>query len=207
MLFCSFAILRPVRAPTRAPNEPSRDRNVPPLLHRSPPHGAGARIPAHPHSGDGSGGLVLCGDRRREAAISRERVRQIVAQALEAGDSESKLVHARVQIARLEPALRLAARSVADGELSAIDRLLRVLDRLDRYAALDGAGSASYAASGRERLLAKLNRMAENIKRHRELHGDAPPGEADSPDADDWPDADDSTTAEAALDAPQTADS
>ena len=95
-----------------------------------------------------------------------------------------------MQIARLEPALRLAARSVADGELSAIDRLLRVLDRLDRYAALDGA-EAAYDEGGRERLLAKLNAMAENIKRHRELHGDAPPGEDDSP------------IAEAALDAPQ----
>ena len=75
----------------------------------------------------------------REEGISRERVRQIVAQAFEAGESETKLVHARVQIARLEPALRLAARSVADGDLAAIDRLLRVLDRLDRYAAVDGA--------------------------------------------------------------------
>jgi hypothetical protein len=130
----------------------------------------------------------------REEAISRERVRQIVAQALEAGDSETKLVHARVQIARLEPALRLAARSVADGELAAIDRLLRVLDRLDRYAAVDGA-EAAYDEGGRERLLAKLNAMAENIKRHRELHGDAPPDEDDSP------------IAEAALDAPQAIDS
>ena len=130
----------------------------------------------------------------REEAISRERVRQIVAQALEAGDSETKLVHARVQIARLEPALRLAARSVADGELAAIDRLLRVLDRLDRYAAVDGA-EAAYDEGGRERLLAKLNAMAENIKRHRELHGDAPPDDDDSP------------IAEAALDAPQAIDS
>ena len=65
----------------------------------------------------------------KEEGISRERVRQIVAQALEAGAGESKLVHARVQIARLEPALRLAAQTVADGDLAAIDRLLRVLDR------------------------------------------------------------------------------
>ncbi len=130
----------------------------------------------------------------REEAISRERVRQIVAQALEAGESETKLVHARVQLARLEPALRLAARSVADGDLAAIDRLLRVLDRLDRYVAIDGADAADHEG-GRERLLAKLNAMAENIKRHRELHGEAPPGEDDSP------------IPEAALDAPQAVDS
>ena len=130
----------------------------------------------------------------REEAISRERVRQIVAHAFEAGESETKLVHARLQVARLEPALRLAARSVADGDLAAIDRLLRVLDRLDRYAALDGAEAAA-DEGGRERLLAKLNAMAENIQRHRELHGDAPPGDADSP------------IAEAALDAPQAIES
>ncbi len=129
----------------------------------------------------------------REEAISRERVRQIVAQALEAGESETKLVHARVQLARLEPALRLAARSVADGELSAIDRLLRVLDRLDRYSAIDGADPA-YDDNARERLLTKLNTMAENIKRHREIHGDAPLNDDDSP------------IAEAALDATDSPD-
>jgi hypothetical protein len=136
----------------------------------------------------------------REEAISRERVRQIVSQAFEAGESETKLVHARVQIARLEPALRLAARSVADGELSAIDRLLRVLDRLDRYVAVDVADATDHEG-GRERLLAKLNSMAENIKRHRELHGDAPPGEDAASGAYDSP------IAEAALDAPQAVDS
>ena len=130
----------------------------------------------------------------REEAISRERVRQIVASAFAAGDSETKLVHARVQIARLEPAPRLAVRSVADGELSAIDRLLRVLDRLDKYIAVDFADVAG-SEGGRERLLAKLNSMAENIIRRRELHGDAAPGEVDSP------------IAEAALDAPQVVDS
>jgi hypothetical protein len=130
----------------------------------------------------------------REEAISRERVRQIVVKSFAAGENETKLVHARVQLARLEPALRLAARSVADGDLAAIDRLLRVLDRLDRYAAIDVADAADHEG-GRERLLAKLNSMAENIKRHRELHGDDAPGEADSTDA------------ETVLDAPQPIDS
>jgi len=137
----------------------------------------------------------------REEAISRERVRQIVAQAFEAGETETKLIHAWVQVARLEPALRLAARSVADGELAAIDRLLRVLDRLDKYAAVDGA-EAAYDEGAREKLLAKLNAMAENIKRHRELHGDAAPGEDDWPGEDDSLATDDSPIAEAALDAP-----
>jgi hypothetical protein len=44
--------------------------------------------------------------------------------------------HARLQSARLAPSLRLVARKIEDGELAGIDRLLRVLDRLDRYQTL-----------------------------------------------------------------------
>jgi hypothetical protein len=98
----------------------------------------------------------------RAEGLSRERVRQIVVQALDHGQSDSKLDHARVQIARLEPALRLSAQAVAGGDLSAIDRLLRVLDRLDKYSAVEGA-AAGENAGGRERLLAKLNAMAERM--------------------------------------------
>ena len=38
-----------------------------------------------------------------------------------------------MQFARLEPALKLAARGVADGDLKAIPMLLKLVDRLDRY--------------------------------------------------------------------------
>jgi hypothetical protein len=38
-----------------------------------------------------------------------------------------------MQFARLEPALRLAARGVADGDVRAIPLLLKLVDRLDRY--------------------------------------------------------------------------
>ena len=98
----------------------------------------------------------------RAEGLSRERVRQIVAKALDGEGAETKLDHARVQIARLEPALRLAAGAVAEGDLGAIDRLLRVLDRLDRYSAVEGAMTSEYAGS-REKLLAKLNAMAERM--------------------------------------------
>ncbi len=98
----------------------------------------------------------------RAEGLSRERVRQIVAKALDEGGAATKLDHAREQIARLEPALRLAAGAVAEGDLAAIDRLLRVLDRLDRYCAVEGA-AASEDSGGRERLLAKLNAMAERL--------------------------------------------
>ena len=98
----------------------------------------------------------------RAEALSRERVRQIVVKALEEEGAASKLEHARVQIARLEPALRLAAGAVAEGDLAAIDRLLRVLDRLDRYSAVEGAATSEYAGS-REKLHSKLNTMAERM--------------------------------------------
>ena len=99
----------------------------------------------------------------------------------------------RVQMARLEPALRLAARSVADGDLAAIDRLLRAPGRLEKYAAIDGADPAA-KEGGRKWRLAKLNGMVENLERRRELHGEAAPGETDS------------TEAEAALDATDSPD-
>ena len=98
----------------------------------------------------------------RDEGVSRERVRQIVAQALDDDGAETKLDHARVQMARLEPALRLAARAVGDGELGAIDRLIKVLDRLDKYSAVEGA-NGTYDENARERLLTKLNAMAQRM--------------------------------------------
>jgi hypothetical protein len=65
--------------------------------------------------------------------LSRERVRQIVAAALDDREADSGLDHSRLQITRLEPALRLAAERVAAGELRAVDRLLKVLERLAKY--------------------------------------------------------------------------
>jgi hypothetical protein len=113
----------------------------------------------------------------RDESLSRERVRQIVAQSLDERQRGTRLDLARVQVARLEPALRLAARGVADGELRAIDRLLKVLDRLNKYGAITDAARSDHEG-GRERLLAKLNQMAERIKAART----APEAGATSPD-------------------------
>jgi hypothetical protein len=99
----------------------------------------------------------------RDENLSRERVRQIVSQSLNEPDRATRLDHARVQIARLEPALRLAARGVEEGDLRAIDRLLRVLERYDKYADVAEAPQP-YDENARERLLTKLNQMAERMK-------------------------------------------
>jgi hypothetical protein len=66
-----------------------------------------------------------------EEGVSRERVRQIVHAATARGGSAPD--HRKMQFARVEPALRLAARGVAEGDVKAIPLLLKVVDRLDRY--------------------------------------------------------------------------
>jgi len=66
-----------------------------------------------------------------EEGLSRERLRQIVKAATTRRQSPPD--HKKMQFARLEPALRLAARGVAEGDAKAIPLLLKLVDRLDRY--------------------------------------------------------------------------
>ena len=96
----------------------------------------------------------------REFQVTRERIRQIVVASLQAEKNGTRVDQMRVQMARLEPALRLAACSVENGKLSAIGPLLQVLDRLDKYGAVAEA-PPPYDGDARERLLAKLDRAAE----------------------------------------------
>ena len=94
--------------------------------------------------------------KRVETLLRRELHRRWVAPAAE---------HARVQIARLEAMAATLAPSAEAGELPAIDRMLKILDRLDRYhvSASWHATAAPPEAGARERLLAKLNTMAERM--------------------------------------------
>ena len=66
-----------------------------------------------------------------EEGLSRERLRQIIRAATARGRVLPD--HKTMQFARLEPALRLAARGVAEGDAKAIPLLLKLVDRLDRY--------------------------------------------------------------------------
>ncbi len=73
-----------------------------------------------------------------EENISRERLRQIVRRAtLRRGKIYHHPSHKRMQIARLAPALRLAATGVAQGDQKSIPLLLKLVDRLDRYCGPD----------------------------------------------------------------------
>ena len=77
MLFCSFELSTPrvrAAAPRRSLTD---DRRLPrrPLLHRPASRGGETRISAVAHSGDGAGGLVLCGDRARRGDLARAGAR------------------------------------------------------------------------------------------------------------------------------------
>ena len=68
-----------------------------------------------------------------EEGFSRERLRQIIRAATARGRGHDGPDHKRMQIARLTPALRLAADGVAQGDTKSIPLLLKIVDRLDRY--------------------------------------------------------------------------
>jgi hypothetical protein len=68
-----------------------------------------------------------------EERISRERLGRIIRRARSRGRDGDQPDHTRMQIARLSPALRLAAEGVAQGDPKAIPLLLSLVDRLDRY--------------------------------------------------------------------------
>jgi hypothetical protein len=95
-------------------------------------------------------------------AVTPRRIRQIVQDALAEDGVDPKTDFVFVQIARLEGALRLVEQKMAEGKLNAVDRLVKVLERLDRY-----HQQSVNPSSGRRRdewlsaeMLAKLDRIA-----------------------------------------------
>jgi hypothetical protein len=65
--------------------------------------------------------------------VTDRRVRQIVQEWLHRWDIDPSEEYVLVQIARLEGALRMIEREIADGKLAAVPHLIKVLDRLDSY--------------------------------------------------------------------------
>ena len=99
-------------------------------------------------------------DIAREERLTAKRVRQIVAEVLKRREVDDGAAHARLQLARLEPLLKVAAEAAAGGDVRAIPAALKVLDRLDRYQKAAQV-HRSNGADIRQKLLAKLNRLAE----------------------------------------------
>ena len=99
------------------------------------------------------------------AGLTRKRVEALLRDELRRRWVAPAADHARLQIVRLEAMAATLAPLAAAGDPPAIDRVLKILDRLDRYHGLGKLAPANDApdAGGRERLLAKLNAMAERM--------------------------------------------
>ena len=94
--------------------------------------------------------------------LTAERVRQIVRKALEKRIIDEEAEHAKLQLARLQPAMRLAGEAIADGDVTAIAPLMKVLDRLDRYQRAAKAVQV-YDDEARKKLMDKINRVVANL--------------------------------------------
>ena len=95
----------------------------------------------------------------REEGLTSRRVRQIVSETLKKRIVDPPTDHAMLQLARLEPALRLAAGAVANGDVRSIRYYLKLLDRYQPAAA-----PQAYDGEAREKLYAKLGRIAARSK-------------------------------------------
>ena len=99
----------------------------------------------------------------REERVSERRVRKIVSDALKRQTVDDASDHALLQLVRLEGAQALAAEAIDAGDLQAIAPYLKVLERLDRYQRA-GATKPVYDAAARERLFAKMSRIADRLE-------------------------------------------
>ncbi len=99
----------------------------------------------------------------REERLSERRVREIVSDAVRRQTVDDASDHALLQLVRLEGAQALAAEAIDAGDLKAIAPYLKVLDGLDRYQK-GGATKPVYDAAARERLFAKMSRVADRLE-------------------------------------------
>lgn len=97
----------------------------------------------------------------RSEQLTRERVRQIIVRSLEDDRENLHLDTRLLNAARLQPALQLTARAIAEGRLEAVNPLIKVIDRLDRYA--PPKPMPRYDGNARARLMAKLNLGYEKV--------------------------------------------
>ncbi len=108
----------------------------------------------------------------REEAISHERVRQIVVETMRRNDEFSRDLRF-VQAARLDPALKLTLKKIAAGKLEAVDRLIKILDRLDKY--LGGAKTSLVEPDIREKLIRRFEMASRQVEHEKNPATPAPP--------------------------------
>jgi predicted transcriptional regulator len=123
----------------------------------------------------------------REEGLSEQRVRKIISDTLKRQEVDDLPDHALLQLFRLEGALAIAGKAIEGGDLKAIPPYLKVLDHLDLYRKASVRKQA-YDDAAREKLFAKINRIAAQMKgKRRKSAVDAPNSEAEAttkPDSD-----------------------
>ena len=98
--------------------------------------------------------------------LTRKRTESILRQELRNRWVAPAEDFARLQIARLEQMLLKLLDRLQNGDLEAIDRAVKILDRLDRYHGFTKAKRIpeQYGEEERARLLKKLNEVAERLQ-------------------------------------------
>jgi hypothetical protein len=96
-----------------------------------------------------------------EERLSAERIRQIV--VLDKRVIDRGVDHAHLQLERLMPAMRIVGEAIRRGELKAVAPLIKVIDRLDKHQQTVVA-KYTYGPEERQRLLDKINRLADNLQ-------------------------------------------
>lgn len=101
-----------------------------------------------------------------QAKLSRRKTEQMLLDELRRRWVAPAAEFASLQITRLEGMILTLTDSVQNGELEAIDRALKILDRLDRYHGFTRANPAvePYGEEERERLLNKINTIAARLQ-------------------------------------------
>jgi hypothetical protein len=98
-----------------------------------------------------------------EERLSAERIRQIVAEVLDKRVIDRGVDHAHLQLERLMPAMRIVGEAIGRGELKEVAPLIKVIDRLDKHQQTVVA-KYTYGPEERQRLLDKINRLADNLQ-------------------------------------------
>ena len=98
--------------------------------------------------------------------LTRKRTESILRQELRNRWVAPAEDFARLQIARLEQMILKLLDRLQNGELEAIDRALKIIDRLDRYHGFTKARSLpeQYGEEGRARLLKKVKEIADRLQ-------------------------------------------
>jgi hypothetical protein len=98
--------------------------------------------------------------------LTRKRTENILRQRLRDRWVAPAEEFARLQIARLEQMILKLLGRIQNGDLEAIDRALKIVDRLDRYHGFTKAKRVpeQYGEEERARLLKKLNEIADRLQ-------------------------------------------